>query len=92
MKLVVLGGYDRYEGYLKGYAEKMKVDLKFIKKPKPNLEDALKQADYVIVLTRLVSHEMLICAKTYASGKCIYCKQAGLCTLKKLLEKILNNN
>jgi hypothetical protein len=92
MKVVILGGYDRYGGYLRDYAEKRNIEIKFIDRPRPNMEDILKKADCVIVLTRLVSHEMLRCAKTLVPEKCIYCKKAGLCTLKKLVENFLINN
>lgn len=89
MKIVILGGYDRYEPYLKEYAKKAGIDLTFLSQPKRNMENLFKGADYIVILTRFVSHEMMKCAKACAPEKCIYCKQAGLCTIKRVIEKFL---
>jgi len=91
-RLVVLGGHGRIRSYLEAYAESKGIEIKFFERPKPKLKEALKEADLVIVLTGIVAHEMVSLAKTYACERCLFCPQKGLCTLKRLIEKFLNNN
>ncbi|BAU22496.1 hypothetical protein THC_0090 [Caldimicrobium thiodismutans] len=87
MKIVVLGGYDRFGPYLEKYAKSLGLEINFINQPKKDLEKLLKNADYIVVLTRCVSHEMVRCAKGFSPEKCIFCKQAGLCAIKKIIEE-----
>lgn len=91
MTLLVMGGHDRLESHLESFANERKIKLKFINKPSQNLEDAVSQADLVLVITPLVSHEMVRIAKKYGCKKCIFCKQKGLCHIKRTIEKILES-
>lgn len=89
MTVVILGGHDRLEAPLKRYAKEKGFKLKFINKPSSNLEESLACADKVLVLTKLVSHEMVQLAKRCAKGKCLFCKHLGSCQVKKILEEEL---
>lgn len=91
MTVVILGGHDRLEAPLKDFAKDKGINLKFINKPSQNLEDMVACADFILVLTRLVSHEMVKIAKKWGTKKCLFCKQGGICQIKKLLEEIINS-
>lgn len=89
MTVVVLGGHDRFESPLRSFGRERGIKVKFISKPSQNLEDAISQADLIIVVPSLVSHEMVRLAKKIGCHKCIFCKQKGLCEIKRQIELYL---
>jgi len=89
-KVVVLGGHNRIRIPLERYAREKNIDLEFIEKPQQNLKEVLKKADFVIVLIKLVSHEMVKIAKNCSQEKCIFCPQQGVCALKRIINLINN--
>lgn len=90
MTMLVLGGHDRLEAYLSNFARKRGFKLKFINRPTQNLQDALSHADIILVITSLVSHEMVMLAKRYGCDRCIFCKHKGICQIKKQIEELLS--
>ncbi|MEM4618926.1 MAG: DUF2325 domain-containing protein [Desulfurococcaceae archaeon] len=89
MTLLVLGGHDRLEAPLRKFGLESGIKIKFINRPTQNLEDALESADVILVITSMVSHEMVKLAKKYGCSKCIFCKQRGVCQIKKEIKRIL---
>lgn len=90
MTMLILGGHDRLEAPINEFAKQKGIKIKFINRPTQNLEDALSQADMVLVITSLVSHEMVRLAKKYGCAKCIFCKQRGICQIKRQIEEVLS--
>ncbi|MDW8094896.1 MAG: DUF2325 domain-containing protein [Caldimicrobium sp.] len=91
MTVIVLGGHDRLEAQLQSYAKDRGINLKFINKPKPkrNMKEALSKADFVLVVTKLVAHEMVALAKRCAQGKCRFCAKVGVCEIKREIDTVL---
>ncbi|AEH23266.1 hypothetical protein TOPB45_1178 [Thermodesulfobacterium geofontis OPF15] len=92
MTVVVLGGHDRFKNQLEQYSKKIGVKLKFINKWCPYAFHTLNSADYIIVITGCVSHELVNLAKIIDKTKCIFCHKKGLCEIKKIIDEIKNSN
>lgn len=89
MTLVVLGEHDRLEAPIRNFGMQRGIKIKFINRPTQNLGDALESADIILVITSTISHEMVKLAKKYGCSKCIFCKQRGVCQIKKEIKRIL---
>jgi hypothetical protein len=83
MTVVVIGGHNRFGRELKNFSKEEGVKIKFFEKICPNARDSIANADYVIVLTGCVSHELASLAKKLAKERCVFCLAKGLCNLKK---------
>lgn len=92
MTMLILGGHDRLEAPINEFAKEKGIKVKFINKPTQNLEDALCHADMVLIITSLVSHEMVRLAKKHGSSKCIFCRHRGICRIKRQIEDVLKKN
>ncbi len=91
MKIVVLGGHDRLAGKVKELSKRYGVSIKFInQETQQNIDSALACADWVIVFTRLVSHNMVKLAKSYAKEKCLFCHSHGVCALEEKIRAIIS--
>ncbi|MEN3034284.1 MAG: DUF2325 domain-containing protein [Aquificaceae bacterium] len=91
MKCVVLGGHDRMKSRVKELSERYGIELKFInQETQQNIDSVLACADFVIVFTSLVGHNMVKLAKSYAKNRCIFCHSHGVCALERELKKISN--
>ncbi|QER41359.1 DUF2325 domain-containing protein [Thermodesulfobacterium sp. TA1] len=88
MTVVVIGGHDRFKSRLEEHAKKQKIKLKFINRFCPCAQDAISSADYVIVITGCVSHELVDIAKRCAKERCIFCQKKGLCKIKEIIREL----
>ncbi len=60
MRLLVLGGHDRMRARVKELSKRYGVNIKFInQETQQNIDNALACADWVIVFTGLVGHNMV---------------------------------
>ncbi len=85
MTVAVIGGHNRFKRELKNFSKEEGVKIKFFEKICPNARDSIANADYVIVLTGCVSHELASLAKKLAKERCVFCHAKGLCNLKKII-------
>jgi hypothetical protein len=85
MTVAVIGGHNRFGRELKNFSKEEDVKIKFFEKICPNARDSIANADYVIVLTGCVSHELASLAKKLAKERCVFCPAKGLCNLKKII-------
>jgi hypothetical protein len=85
MTVAVIGGHNRFGRELKNFSKEEGVKIKFFEKICPNARDSIANADYVIVLTGCVSHELASLAKKLAKERCVFCPAKGLCNLKKII-------
>lgn len=89
MKIVVLGGHDRLASKVKELSKQYKVDIKFInQETQQSIDSALACADWVIIFTRVVSHNMVRLAKSYAKEKCLFCHSHGVCALEEQIKRL----
>jgi len=88
MTVAIVGGHNRFGRELKNFSKEVDVKIKFFEKICPNARDSLAKADYVIVLTGCVSHELASLAKKLAKERCVFCHAKGLCNLKKLIAEL----
>ncbi|MCX7989269.1 MAG: DUF2325 domain-containing protein [Aquificaceae bacterium] len=93
MRLLVLGGHDRMKSRVKELSRRYGINIKFInQETQQNIDNALACADWVIVFTSLVGHNMVKLAKNYAKERCIFCHSHGVCSLEKEIRKILEHD
>lgn len=88
MTVVIIGGHNRFGRELKKFSKEEDVKIKFFEKICPNARDSIANADYVIVLTGCVSHELARLAKKLAKERCVFCHAKGLCNLRKLIVEL----
>ncbi|MCS7261803.1 MAG: DUF2325 domain-containing protein [Aquificaceae bacterium] len=92
MKLLVLGGHDRMKARVKELSKRYGVNISFInQETQQNIDNALACADWVIVFTSLVGHNMVKLAKSYAKEKCIFCHSHGVCSLEREIKRLLKH-
>ncbi|MFN3599727.1 MAG: DUF2325 domain-containing protein [Aquificaceae bacterium] len=90
MRLLVLGGHDRMKSRVKELSKRYGVNIKFInQETQQNIDDALICADWVIVFTKLVGHNIVKLAKSYAKERCIFCPSHGVCSLEKEIKRLV---
>jgi hypothetical protein len=90
MKLLVLGGHDRLKSKVREFSKRYRVEIKFInQETQQNIDSALACADWVIVFTSLVGHNMVKLAKDYAKERCIFCRSHGVCALEREIKRLL---
>jgi len=85
MTVIVVGGHNRFGRELKNFSKEEGVKIKFFEKICPNARDSIANADFVIVLTGCVSHELARLAKKLAKERCVFCNAKGLCNLRKII-------
>lgn len=91
MKVVVLGGHDRLKVHVSNIARRYRLQIEFInKETQNNIDSALACADWVLVFTSLVGHNMVKLAKRYAGERCIFCKGHGVCALEREIRKLMD--
>jgi hypothetical protein len=88
MTVIVVGGHNRFGRELKKFSKEEGVKIKFFEKICKNARDSIANADYVIVLTGCVSHELASLAKKIAKERCVFCHAKGLCNLRKLIVEL----
>lgn len=88
MTVVVVGGHDRLKPQLEEYAKENQLKLRFINRWSPQASHTLSSADYIIIITGCVSHELVKLAKSCGKKKCIFCRSKGLCRIKKLITQL----
>ncbi len=92
MRLLVLGGHDRMRARVKELSKRYGINIKFInQETQQNIDSALAWADWVIVFTSLVGHNMVRLAKDYAKGRCIFCHSHGVCSLEREIKRLVKN-
>lgn len=93
MKLLVLGGHDRMRARVKELSRRYGLEIKFInQETQQNIDGALANADWVIVFTSLVGHNMVKLAKDYAKDRCIFCQSHGVCALEREIKKLVEHH
>jgi len=85
MTVIVVGGHNRFGRELKNFSKEEGIKIKFFEKICPNARDSIANADFVIVLTGCVSHELARLAKKLAKERCVFCSAKGLCNLRKII-------
>ena len=72
MKLLVLGGHDRMKGRIKELSKRYGLDIRFInQETQQNIDNVLACADWIIIFTGIVGHNMVKLAKSYAKERCM---------------------
>lgn len=90
MKLLVLGGHDRMRAKVRELSRRYGLEIKFInQETQQNIDSALACADWVIIFTGLVGHNMVKLAKDYAKDRCIFCHSHGVCALEREIKKLI---
>ncbi|WP_028841099.1 DUF2325 domain-containing protein [Thermodesulfobacterium hveragerdense] len=88
MTVAVVGGHDRFKPQLEEYAKENKLKLRFVNRWSPQASYIFSSADYIIIITGCVSHELVKLAKSCGKKKCIFCRSKGLCRIKKLINQL----
>ncbi len=90
MNIVVLGGHDRMRPRVEELSKRYRIKLKFInQETEQSIDSALACADWVIIFTGLVGHNMVKLAKSYAKGRCIFCHSHGTCSLEREIKRLV---
>ncbi|MDM7266560.1 MAG: DUF2325 domain-containing protein [Aquificaceae bacterium] len=90
MKLIVLGGHDRMKGRIKELSKRYGLDIRFInQETQQNIDNVLACADWIIIFTGIVGHNMVKLAKSYAKERCIFCHSHGVCSLEKEIKRLV---
>ncbi len=93
MKPLVLGGHDRMRARVKELSKRYGLNIKFInQETQQNIDNVLACADWVIVFTGLVGHNMVRLAKSYAGDRCIFCNSHGVSSLKREIRRLVEND
>lgn len=93
MRLLVLGGHDRLKSRVKELSKRYGVKIKFInQETQQNIDSALACADWVIIFTGIVGHNMVKLAKDYAGNRCIFCHSHGVCALEREIRRLIEND
>ena len=92
MTVAVVGGHSRFKSELKMYAKREGVKLKLVNEWGPYAQDVVTSADYVLVITGCVSHNLAGMVKRCARGKCLFCNAKGLCKLKETMGELKRNH
>ncbi len=92
MKLLVLGGHDRMRARVREISKRYGLHIKFInQETQQNIDNALACADWVIVFTGLVGHNMVRLAKDYAGDRCIFCNSHGVSSLEREIRRLMEH-
>jgi len=92
MTIAVVGGHNRFKSEIESFSKEKGIRVKFIEKRCPKASECISMADYVIVLTCCVSHDLVSLCKKLAKERCIFCSAKGLCNLKKTILELKQLN
>ena len=84
MTMAVVGGHSRFKSELKMYAKREGVKLKLVNEWGPYAQDVVTSADYVLVITGCVSHNLVSMVKRCARGKCLFVTLKVSANLRRL--------